>query len=827
MATMLAGPILHAADPFAENVRTTDPVSPEQERKGFHLPPGFEIQLVAAEPDLRKPMNMAFDGKGRLWVTESREYPFPVPVGQPGRDSIRIFSDFDESGRARKMQIFAEGLNIPIGIYPYKNGCFAWSIPNIWWFEDTDGDGKADKKELLYGPFDHTRDTHGNQSSFNRGFDGWLYATHGFNNDSHVRGRDTHQVDMNSGNVYRIRLDGSRIEHYTWGQVNPFGMDFDPRGNIYTSDCHSMPIYQLLAGGYYPSFGKPHDGLGFAPVVMEHLHGSTAIDGLVFYNDNLWPAEYQDNVFIGNVMTSRLNRDHLVFNGSSPRAMELPDFLTADDPWFRPVNNVLGPDGALYVADFYNRIIGHYEVPLQHPGRDRERGRLWRIVYRGPDGKAKLHRRTLDLTQANSDQLIGELKDPNLTWRMLAMNELVDRFGKTVVPAEERAYNRAASAAKRSTESGYQAAHLLWALYRDGALNYEEIRKAATNPNALVRVHAMRVLKNIAGWSPPYTRLVLDALKDRDALVARCAAEAIGEHPRYDLLAPLLDARRRIPTNDTHYVYVARKAIRDLLLDDSISAKVLSSSWTESDRAIFADVAVAVPSANASTLLLRELPRLSQEANPVPPVAEVLKHAARYAPEAELGRLASFARQQLPAGNDAALYRELDRQFTLFKSVEQGLQQRGVKQPPVIRDWGMELVNRYFKSMPGAQDSSLWTALPFDSDSTDDPWGYEKRHCTDGVDRRLFSSLPFGESLTGVIRSPEFEAPERISFWLCGHDGFPDKTAQKLNAVRLRDAVTGGVLAETFAPRNDVARKITWDTASFKGRRVLVEATDG
>src|ERR1044071_5934083 len=139
-----------AGDPFAENVRTTEPLTPEQEQKTFKLPPGFAIQLVASEPDINKPMNMAFDAKGRLWVTSSREYPFPVKPGNPAHDSIKVFEDFDENGRARKVTTFAEGLNIPIGIYPYKNGVVVWSIPNIWFLQDTDGDGKADKRDVLY-----------------------------------------------------------------------------------------------------------------------------------------------------------------------------------------------------------------------------------------------------------------------------------------------------------------------------------------------------------------------------------------------------------------------------------------------------------------------------------------------------------------------------------------------------------------------------------------------------------------------------------------------------------------------------------------------------
>ncbi len=109
-----------AANPFAEGVRPTQPLSPPEEQGAFRLPEGFEIQLVASEPEIAKPMNMAFDAKGRLWVTVTREYPFPVPLGQPSRDEIVILEDFDGSGHARKVSTFADGLNIPIGLYPYR-----------------------------------------------------------------------------------------------------------------------------------------------------------------------------------------------------------------------------------------------------------------------------------------------------------------------------------------------------------------------------------------------------------------------------------------------------------------------------------------------------------------------------------------------------------------------------------------------------------------------------------------------------------------------------------------------------------------------------------
>jgi putative membrane-bound dehydrogenase-like protein len=209
---------------LAQLIAPTPWLTPEQERLKLKVPEGFEVQLVAAEPDITKPMNLKFDAAGRLWVTHSVEYPFPAE-GRPGRDGITILSDFGPDGRARKIQRFADDLNIPIGIVPVKDGCIVWSIPHIWKLTDTNGDGRADQREILFTGFEYV-DTHGNQNGFTRWIDGWIYACHGFRNQSKIRkGADGPVVlEMQSGNAYRFKEDGSAIEQWTWGQVNPFGL---------------------------------------------------------------------------------------------------------------------------------------------------------------------------------------------------------------------------------------------------------------------------------------------------------------------------------------------------------------------------------------------------------------------------------------------------------------------------------------------------------------------------------------------------------------------------------------------------------------------------
>src|SRR5262249_35852691 len=155
-----------------------------------------------------------------------------------------------------------------------------------------------------------------------------------------------------------------------------------------------------------------HDGLGFAPDIIAHSHGSTGICGVVYYDADAFAEEYRHTVFIGNPVTGRINHDRLAIHGSSVTAVERPDFLSCDAPWFRSVDIKLAPDGSLSIADFYNCIIGHYEVDLYHPRRDRERGRIWRVVYRGESNSTP--RTPLNLEAIDPEGLVAALDSGNI-----------------------------------------------------------------------------------------------------------------------------------------------------------------------------------------------------------------------------------------------------------------------------------------------------------------------------------------------------------------------------------------------------------------------------
>jgi putative heme-binding domain-containing protein len=806
--------ICQAADPFAEFIRSTPARTPEEERQGFHLPPGFEIQLFASEPMIGKPMNMAFDGRGRLWLTQSREYPFPVKPGVKGRDEVRILEDADGDGHADKVSTFADGLNIPIGLYPYKNGVIALSLPDISFHQDTNGDGKEDKVEKVLGPVGYDRDTHGLVASFRRGFDGWIYATHGFNNNTTLKGRDGSSITMNSGNTWRFRPDGERVEQWTHGQVNPFGLMFDPRGNLYSADCHSSPIYQLLHGAYYPSFGKPDDGLGFAPTMMHHSHGSTAIGGIVYYAGDMFPAEFRDNIFVGNVMTCRINRDTLEPHGSTLLAKEAADFLSCDDPWFRPVDIQLGPDGAMYVADFYNRIIGHYEVPLNHPGRDHEKGRIWRISYKG----AKANQKMPDLSKASVQNLIKELAAPNHTRRMLALDQLSDRVGAPALPAI-----RAMLAKSKIPE---QKAYGLWVLHRLGRAQAEDYAKLVHDESALVRTHAVLAAGELESQHHKPAELILPALKDKDAFVRRAAAFGAAQVRDGSSVPALLELRRSVPTDDTHLLHVARMALRDAAAQPlegrrTVLDALREQKLSEEDSRALADVATGIANVSAGAFLLEHLRKYSE---PRESMTRYLKHAVRYLPEEQLDTLAGIVRAQFE--------KDLETQYSLFKSIQEGMSQRGGKLTAGAKDWGAELAEKLLASVENS--TNTWVNIQVEGlKSSANPWTTQQRTSADGDKQSPFlCSLPKGEQLTGKLRSQPFIIPQKLSFFMAGHDGFPDKPAQNKNMIHLRLAETGEIVATAKPPRNDTARRVSWDFRAMGkgdsvGKRGVVEIIDG
>lgn len=635
----------------------TDPLAPEDERKQFVVPPGFSVQLVASEPDIQKPMQMAWDAKGRLWVTTSYHYPFASTDGKP-TDKVFVLSDFDpNTGKARKVHTFTADLNIPIGILPLPDmkSVLVSSVGEIrkYKISETKDGPKADGHEVLFKGFG-TRDTHGMYNSYTLMPDGWVYSCHGFANDSTVKDKSGNEVKMQSGHTFRFKTDGSKLEVWTRGQVNPFGMTVDPWFNLYTADCHSKPITQIIPGAYYDSFGKPHDGLGFAPHVTAHSHNSTGLCGLAWYDADHFPKDYLGTMFVGNVVTNRINFDRIEWKGASPVAKELPDFMTSKDRWFRPVDIKLGPDGALYVADFYNKIIGHYEVSLTDPRRDKGRGRLWRIVWTGTDGKAaptKFHR--ADFTKASDEQLGADLYHSNLTVRFLAGHQLRQRAIEGNKPDTTTAVVVAVGQPSRAS------AVIGWAVAIEEAggkpldmkgfrnvLNHAKDPKSGLKPEHLTG-HLVRALAARPKWGNDERELLLDIHKSFDSVhQTRATVEAMAAHPHGDFVEPLVVILKKCAADDTHLRHMARIALRNCLRD--AGADIPAGANEDTDR-VLVDVLLGLRTPAATKALVRIAEARQLPAQQAVAVAEAVGRGGDSLERSKY--LADMAKAPLPNGD--------------------------------------------------------------------------------------------------------------------------------------------------------------------------------
>ncbi len=819
-----------APEVYGQGVRETDARTPEEEKAGFHLPDGFEAQLFAAEPQIAKPLNMAWDTRGRLWITNTIEYPYPAKPGTEPRDSIKILEDTDGDGRADKVTTFADKLNIPMGLLPTAGGVICFNIPDIIFLRDNDGDDKADERIKILGPFDTTRDTHGMVNGLRRGPDGWIYACHGFNNQSNVTAKDGSNVKLISGNTLRFRDDGSRVEQWTMGQVNPFGLAADDWGNLFSADCHSKPITALLRGGCYPSFGRPHDGLGFAPSMMDHLHGSTAICGLIYYQAEQFPKAFQKRFFSGNVMTSRINCNAIERNGATVTARELPDFMTSDDPWFRPVDIQLGPDGAMYVADFYNKIIGHYEVPLEHPGRDRESGRIWRIVYRGKDG-SHVPQSLTDYQKLVADAAtlspvdLAELGSTNLTRRELA----IERARQAKLHVRKTDMARQMLVDEKAPE--LVRLSCLAILWSRNELRNSDLISVLTNGTPRLQVEALRAASQpMHSNASDLTVAIKKALRSPEPQVTLAAVESLGRCGGSGDVRELLGIAKNHAAKDPTLRQAARIAVRSLMRVEEELMTIIGS-WKFGNE-----------NAPATRMTLRiDDPLASEMASILPGLdsslaSEALLHFvdnnSDATPELVQAAIAGAAKHMTPAMTEAIvrMVKKIngDNPVTLAKSLESicvALAAQNASYPEKIKEFAVEvsqsLRTKFEASMANQEALADWR------DASGSEWNTESRKTTAGQSITVISSLTRGEAYVGTLVSSPFVCPSEFRFMLCGHNGNPSEEDHKKNFVRLVDAESGAVMHTAFPPRSDIAKEVNWVTKEQAGRSVRIEIVDG
>lgn len=661
-----------AQDEFAKHIRTTKAKSPGDQLKSFKLPPGFRIELFASEPDIGKPMNISFDARGRLWVTQSQEYPFYDSTSS-GADKILILEDTDNDGKADKFTTFADSLNIPIGIVPVPDGAIAFSIPYVYHMIDADGDDQADQRKILLSGFEY-RDTHGMINNFFRGLDGWIHADHGYRNVSNVVGTDNNPpVVMNSGNTFRFRLDGTGVEFTTTGRVNPFGYAIDEFGYMYSADCHSSPIYQLIRGADYPHFGKQPIGIGFGPAMMPHNYASTALAGLEYYTGDRFPTEFQQNFYLGDVVKSRVYRTSIQMAGTTPAPTWEPDFIISEDPWFRPVDIKQGPDGALYIADFYNRIIGHYEVALDHPGRDRKRGRIWRITFDDYNQESQ----AFNWQSAELSELIQGLKNSSITVRMMVADQIVDRFGNTAVESIQ-------SLVRNPVATQEQLIHGMWILHRLEKVDRDLIEAGLTHDNELIQTHMLRILFEMNSLDNELLQRIHGMTEDESPHIRRAAVMILARYPSNDKLETLLDLQQNTAIEDSHLAYAIKQATRDHLRNPGVLSSVVDRNWDHHQLTALSEAMLGVEEYRSAVFLAEHLENYIEEKTLL---LRLVTHTARFIPEADINPYLSRLRKLTNTDQDL--------QLGMIESLQKGFSQRGSALPDTGREWAIELAGSF------------------------------------------------------------------------------------------------------------------------------------
>lgn len=451
--------------------------SPQKELETFRIGEGLATNLFVADPDIAKPIHMNFDGQGRLWIASSEVYP-QIRPGEPATDKILVCEDTDGDGAVDRTTVFADGLLVPTGILPGDGGCYVVNSTELLHLSDTDGDGAADTRRVVLSGFG-TEDTHHLLHSLRWGPDGCIYMNQSIYIHSHVETpRGVRR--MNGGGIWRFRPETMELETFCLGFVNPWGHHFDRWGQSFATDgAYGEGINHVFPGSVWvTSPGATRIMHGLNPGSPKHC-------GLEIISGRHFPESWRGSMVTNDFRANRVCRFVVTDDRSTYASRQEAEIIRTDHVAFRPIDAKMGPDGALYIADWYNPIIQHGEVDFRDERRDHVHGRVWRVTYEGRETLAPP-----TIVGAEIDELLDLLTVPEDWVRLWAKLELKGRPAVDVMP-KLRAWVAALDA--DSPEFEHRRLEALWACQNLRVVEPELLAAVARSASGEARAAAIRV----------------------------------------------------------------------------------------------------------------------------------------------------------------------------------------------------------------------------------------------------------------------------------------------------------------------------------------------
>lgn len=534
------------------------PLAAEDSIDYLRAPIDWRVELFASEPQIVNPIFLAWDERGRLWVAETVDYPNEVRESG-GNDTIKILEDTNTDGRADKVTVFAEGLNIPTSLTFSDGGIIVAQAPDFLFLKDTDGDDRADVRETLLSGWG-TRDTHAGPSNLRYGIDNWIYGAVGYSGFAgEVGGR---ALQFGSG-LFRMKPDGSELEFLHQFNNNTWGLGLNAAGDVFGSTANRNPAFF----GGFPETGYPEgkkgpsalmiaDDAAFHPITpnirqVDAFGQYTSGAGYALATSNNFPPSWRDRyAFIGGPTGHLLGMFENIPDGAGYHAVNRFHLLASADEWFSPVAAEVGPDGNLWIADWYNFIIQHNPTPNperggfegtngpgnahENPNRDTQHGRIYRAIWDGA-GPSKI----TSLADASDEELVAALHSDNQFWRLTAQRLLVEGKRNSAVPSLQSLVVKS---------GGIPAAHALWTLDGLGALDRDTHQLALLKPgDAVLKRNAIRAL--------PHTnegmQLFFDTavIQDAEPIVRLAAFAKMARFPDRDRVEQVAKELMKRPEN--------------------------------------------------------------------------------------------------------------------------------------------------------------------------------------------------------------------------------------------------------------------------------------